>query len=169
MNPFWAELFLKHNDMDHVLRVLVRFGAALVVGGVIGYERQHQGKSAGIRTHMLVALGAAVFTIVPMEGGMGFNDLSRVIQGIAAGIGFLGAGTIIKLSDSTEIRGLNSAATIWLTAAAGMAVGAGWIWPPLLAVVLAWLVLSFVHKLEPWLGVPPQGPHDTHTKPDRPH
>src|SRR5207253_6491259 len=108
----------------------------------------------GMRTHMLVALGAAIFTLIPLEDGI--KDLTRVIQGIAAGIGFLGAGTIIKLSDSTEIRGLNSAATIWLTAAIGMAVGAGWIWPSSVAVVMTWLILEYVHKLEPWLGCPPR-------------
>jgi putative Mg2+ transporter-C (MgtC) family protein len=164
MNPLWAQLFVKLDDVDHVVRVVVRLGVAIIMGGVIGYERQHEGKSAGMRTHMLVALGAAIFTLIPQEADI--KDLTRVIQGIAAGIGFLGAGTIIKLSDSTEIRGLNSAATIWLTAAVGMAVAAGWIWPSVVAVVMAWLVLAFVHKLEPWLGVPHRHEHETHLKPE---
>src|SRR5947208_16821180 len=111
MNPLWAQLFSKHDDLDHVLRVAVRFTVAILVGGAIGYERQHEGKSAGIRTHMLVSLGAAMFTLVPLEGGMRLSDLSRVIQGIAAGSGFLGAGTIIKLSDRTEVRDRNSSVT----------------------------------------------------------
>src|SRR6266851_1835629 len=92
--------------------------------------------SAGLRTHMLVALGAALFTLIPQEAKMETADISRVIQGIAAGIGFLGAGTILKLGEEHRIQGLTSAASVWLTAAAGTAVGAGWLWPAVVGV--AW-------------------------------
>lgn len=75
------------------------------------------------------------------------ETLTRVIQGIAAGIGFLGAGTILKLSEVAEIKGLTTAANIWLTAALGTAVGVGWLWPAIVSVFLAWLVLYFLQPL----------------------
>src|SRR5947209_3946565 len=102
-------------DTEHVARVVVRLGMAMFLGGLIGYERQKEGKAVGVRTQMLVAMGSAMFVLVPLEAGMKVADLSRIIQGLAAGIGFLGAGTIVKLSDSSQVKGLTSAASIWLT------------------------------------------------------
>lgn len=142
-DPFWG-----WQDGEHVMRVLARLLVAMILGGIVGLEREYDHKSAGIRTHMLVALGSALFTLVPHEAGMTIADLSRVIQGIAAGIGFIGAGTILKLTSEHEVKGLTTAASIWLTAAAGMAVGAGGIWPATLAVALAWFVLKIVLRLE---------------------
>ena len=105
---------------------LTRLVIAAVFGGILGLERELSGHWAGMRTHMMVALGSAVFVlagqaIVP-------HDLAantRVIQGIASGIGFLGAGTILKLSDRQEIKGLTTASSIWLTAALGATAGLG--------------------------------------------
>src|SRR5579885_451677 len=151
MEWLWQELFHGLPDPRHLVRVGVRVVVAVVLGGVVGYERQAEGKKAGIRTHMLVALGAALFTLVPAEVGMTAADLSRVVQGVAAGVGFLGAGTILKLTTEHEIRGLTTAATIWVTAAVGMAAGAGWVWPATLAVALAWVIL----RLLPHEGLPP--------------
>jgi putative Mg2+ transporter-C (MgtC) family protein len=91
---------------------------------------------------MLVAIGAALFIVVPAEIGLTEGDLGRVIQGIATGVGFLGAGTILKRTDQQEITGLTTAATIWLTAAIGLAVGAGQIWIAAMCGVCAWIVLS---------------------------
>jgi putative Mg2+ transporter-C (MgtC) family protein len=138
-------------DSDHLARVLIRLGSAAVLGGFIGVERQLEHKLTGIRTHMLVALGAALFTLVPLEAGLKVADLSRVIQGLAAGIGFLGAGTIIQLDREQRVKGLTSAASIWLTAAIGMAVGAGLIVPAALSVVLALAILWLLHIVEKWL------------------
>src|SRR5262249_58513138 len=111
-------------ETRYLVRVLVRLAAAAVLGGLIGVERQLDGKRDGMRTHMLVSLGAALFTLVGIESLVGGDskaaDISRIVQGVAAGVGFLGAGTIIKLSDQHEVRGLTSAASIWLTAAVGM-------------------------------------------------
>lgn len=135
-------------DKAHLARVIVRLSMALCLGGLIGFERQKEGKAAGMRTHMLVSLGAALFVLVPLEAGMKVADLSRVIQGLAAGIGFLGAGTIVKLSDSAEVKGLTSAASIWVTAAVGMAAGSGWFWPAVISVMLGWIVLSVLHHVE---------------------
>jgi putative Mg2+ transporter-C (MgtC) family protein len=133
-----------------LLRVLVRLVVASLLGGLLGFERQHEGKAAGIRTHMLVAVGSALFTLVPLEAGMDLNNLSRVIQGIAAGIGFLGAGTILKLSELHEIKGLTTAACIWMTAAVGVAVGAGRIGLALVGVGLALFILYILHRVEMW-------------------
>src|SRR5262245_4226091 len=158
------ELFMGLGDFAHVGRVFLRLLIASVLGGLIGTERYREHKAAGMRTHMLVALGAAMFTLVPLEAKMTPSDMSRVIQGIATGIGFLGAGTILKLSDEHRIIGLTTAASIWLTAAAGMAVGAGWIWPAIFGVLLAWLILAFLQRLEHWLG-PPEPPRSGEEQP----
>jgi putative Mg2+ transporter-C (MgtC) family protein len=150
MGQFWEEFFKTPEGPIgiHIGRIFARLTAAAVLGGAVGFERRREGKSAGLRTHMLVALGAAVFTLIPEEGKMTNADLSRVIQGVAAGIGFLGAGTILKLEEQHRIEGLTSAASVWLTAAVGTAVGAGWIWPALLAVVWGLIVLYVIHRLE---------------------
>lgn len=144
MDHMTTDLFIGFQDAGHLLRVPVRLVVALVLGGVLGWERQIEHKTAGVRTHMLVSLGAALFTLVPLEGGLKVADLSRVIQGLATGVGFLGAGTILK-SEHYEIRGLNTAANIWLAAATGMAVGAGWLYPALVGVSLAWIGLYLFH------------------------
>ena len=104
----------------------------------------------GIR--LLVALGAALFTIIPLEDGAGGPGLAEIGKGISAGIGFLGAGTILKLTDQQEVKGLTTAAGIWLTAAAGFAAGAGWIWPAVTAIALGLIALIFFRRIEIWMG-----------------
>jgi putative Mg2+ transporter-C (MgtC) family protein len=148
MGSFWQDVFTDTGNSAQIVRVLVRLTIAMILGGLLGFERQFEHKFAGIRTHMLVALGAALFTLVPVETRMNTADVSRVIQGIAAGIGFLGAGTILKLSDAHEIRGLTSAASIWLTAATGVAIGAGLLWAAIVSVVFGWLILFVLGRLE---------------------
>jgi putative Mg2+ transporter-C (MgtC) family protein len=140
-------------DLDALGQVALRLIAAAVLGGLIGLEREQAGKAAGIRTHMMVALGAALFVLVPIAAGLEPGDLSRVIQGIAAGMGFLGGGTILKRAD--DIEGLTSAATIWFTGAIGIAVGAGDIWLAVLGVACAWVVLKIALRLHRWAH-PPQ-------------
>jgi putative Mg2+ transporter-C (MgtC) family protein len=130
------------------LVVVVRIAAAGVLGAVIGGERELEGKAAGLRTHMLVALGAALFVIAPREAGLGGSDISRIVQGVAAGIGFIGAGTILKLADRGEIKGLTTAASIWMTAAIGVAAGLGPLWVPVLSAACAWLILYVLARLE---------------------
>jgi putative Mg2+ transporter-C (MgtC) family protein len=103
---------------------LARIGAAAFLGGAIGLEREWHGHFAGLRTHMMVAIGAAIFVIGGSTAhGQGVDGPSRVIQGVASGIGFLGAGTILKLGDKMQIKGLTTAASIWLAAALGIAAG----------------------------------------------
>jgi putative Mg2+ transporter-C (MgtC) family protein len=135
-------------DIGQMLRVVLRLLLAAVLGGLLGAERQRAGKAAGLRTHMLVALGAAVFVLFPTEVGMEMADLSRVIQGVATGIGFIGAGTILKRKDQEEIQGLTTAANIWLTAAVGLAVGAGQLWLPIACTLCAFVILSVVARYE---------------------
>lgn len=134
-------------DIEQFTRVLVRLLLAALLGGVLGYEREHQGKAAGIRTHMLVAMGAAMFVLVPQQAGMIVGDMSRVIQGIVTGIGFLGAGAIIKNRGEDDVRGLTTAAGVWMTAAIGIACGLGRESIAVLSTVLTLLVLAAVPRL----------------------
>lgn len=120
-----ASEFSDIHDLEDAVRVSVRLLLAALLGGVLGYEREYKGKAAGLRTHMLVSLGAAIFVLVPLEAGMSIDDASRVMQGIITGIGFLGAGTILKGNSIEDVKGLTTAAGIWLTAAIGVAAGLG--------------------------------------------
>ncbi|MBK5966277.1 methyltransferase [Thiocystis minor] len=133
-------------------RITVRLLIAALLGGLLGYEREQQGKSAGVRTHMLVAIGAALFVLIPQQAGVSEVEMSRVIQGVIAGVGFLGAGTIIKGGDDEHVRGLTTAAGIWLTAAIGLAAGLGRESSAILCTLLALLILSLAPKVERWLG-----------------
>lgn len=145
----WSTLLLEFSDIPdatEVTRVLIRLLTAVMLGGLLGYERERRGAFAGLRTHMLVALGAAVFVAVPQLAGASVEDMSRVLQGVIAGVGFLGAGAIIKLSEGREIRGLTTAASIWLTAAIGAAAGMGRITTAILSAVLAFVILSMLRR-----------------------
>jgi putative Mg2+ transporter-C (MgtC) family protein len=135
-------------DATHLLRVVVRICMASLLGGILGIERERAGKAAGLRTHMLVSLGCALFVMFPAESGIEKADLSRIIQGVATGIGFIGAGTILKRPDSGDVQGLTTAASIWLTGAVGLAVGAGQLWLPVVAVGSAWVILSVLGRVE---------------------
>ena len=104
---------------------MVRPCLAAVLEGVLGYERERKAKCAGVRTHVLVAVGAALFVIGPLQAWMPLEDLSRVLQGIIQGIGFLGAGAIIVRMAQRQIEGLTTAANIWATAAIGVLAGLG--------------------------------------------
>ncbi|WP_431266170.1 MgtC/SapB family protein [Roseateles chitinivorans] len=129
-------------DVAQITRIAVRLLLAAVLGGILGYEREHHGKAAGIRTHMLVSLGAALFVLVPQQGGMALADMSRVLQGVIAGIGFLGAGAILKLKDEEQVHGLTTAASIWMTAAIGIACGLGREATAVFSMLLALLILA---------------------------
>ncbi len=122
--------------------------AALLAGAVIGMQRERSGKAAGLRTHMLVSLGTVLFVIAGAEIGMEQDALSRVIQGLATGIGFIGAGAILKMESKREIHGLTTAAGVWMTAAIGVAIGLGHLGTAALGVLFAWVVLALVIKLE---------------------
>jgi putative Mg2+ transporter-C (MgtC) family protein len=135
-------------DLRESVRVFIRLVAALFAGAVIGMQRERSGKAAGLRTHMLVSLGTVLFVIAGAEIGMEQDALSRVIQGLATGIGFIGAGAILKMESKREIHGLTTAAGVWMTAAIGVAIGLGHLGTAALGVLFAWVVLALVIKLE---------------------
>ena len=145
------ELFSASNT-EYVTRVAIRLGAAALLGGLIGLEREVMGKAAGLRTHMTVALGCAAFMLVAIDSSTDPSNISRAIQGIAAGIGFIGAGTILKRTEEEDIKGLTTAASVWLTAAVGAAAGAGQGWLGLIGVVIAFLILSILSGVDTWLA-----------------
>jgi putative Mg2+ transporter-C (MgtC) family protein len=153
MESIWQVLVEEFSDVpsiSHVLRICLRLGLAAVLGGLLGYEREAAGKSAGIRTHMLVALGAAVFVLIPQQAGVGPNDLSRVIQGLVAGIGFIGAGTIMRGAGVDDVRGLTTAAGLWLTAAIGVAAGMGRESTAILSTLIALMIFLVIPRLFRW-------------------
>lgn len=130
-------------DPSDITRVCVRLLVAVVLGAALGYERESAGAAAGLRTHMLVSLGSALFILVPLQAGMSLEDISRVLQGVTAGIGFLGAGAIIKLRNE-DIKGLTTAAGIWLTAAVGVAAGMGLEATAVLSAMFGLVILSLL-------------------------
>ena len=135
--------------MDELWGHVLVLGSAALLGGLLGLERQLRGEWAGLRTHMMVALGAAMF----MQAGQITDNvtpaaLSRIIQGIAAGIGFIGAGTILKLTDRFEIHGLTTASSIWLAAAIGTACGVRQFGISCVAVVMAIGILYGLRQVE---------------------
>jgi putative Mg2+ transporter-C (MgtC) family protein len=140
-------------ETAHLARAAVRLLVAALLGGSLGYQREHTGKAAGIRTHVLVAVGAALLVTVGQQAGLSSADVSRIIQGVVTGIGFLGAGTIVKHEDPNHVGGLTTAAGIWLTAAVGLAAGLGREWLAITATFLALVVLILLPH------VPRPGPH----------
>jgi putative Mg2+ transporter-C (MgtC) family protein len=152
MNILWEELAAGFSGAEAMVRITLRLIVAMLFGAVIGIQRERAGKPAGLRTHMLVASGAAVFVMAGGEFGMNPDSVSRVIQGLVTGIGFLGAGAILKLEDKQQVEGLTTAAGIWMTAALGVAVGLGRFGLALVATFLAWMTLSLVQQLEHMLN-----------------
>jgi putative Mg2+ transporter-C (MgtC) family protein len=121
--------------------LFLRIALAVALGTVVGYEREHEGKPAGMRTHGMVALGAALFTVASISGFAGTADPARIAAQIVTGVGFLGAGAI--LHEQGSIRGLTTAASLWVTAAIGTAVGAGMYAISIETSVLVFLLLRF--------------------------
>jgi putative Mg2+ transporter-C (MgtC) family protein len=155
MNDWWREVwttaqaeFSDLNDASNLTQLVMRLGLALVLGGVLGFEREMARRDAGLRTHMLVAVGSALFVLVPIQAGFSQADMSRVLQGLVAGVGFLGAGAIIKLSEEREVRGLTTAASLWVSAGVGMAAGMGREATAIMSVVVALLILSGARLLK---------------------
>jgi len=148
MDPLWHELTNGFPDRNRLIIVLLRVFAAVLLGAVVGIERERSGKPAGLRTHMLVSLGTAVVVIACQDSGMSLDGLSRVIQGMVTGIGFIGAGTILKLNEQREIQGLTTAAGLWMTAAIGVAAGLGILGVALIGTLVTVLVLVLEHFID---------------------
>ncbi|MCD2514528.1 MgtC/SapB family protein [Comamonas endophytica] len=148
-----ASEFADAGDVEQTTRVVLRLVLAALLGGMLGWQREVNGKAAGIRTHMLVSMGAALIVMVGQQAGGNAADLSRVLQGLIAGVGFLGAGTILKTENRGEegdqVKGLTTAAGIWLTAAIGACAGVGKEVTAILSAVLALGVLSLVPLITP--------------------
>jgi putative Mg2+ transporter-C (MgtC) family protein len=148
MDILWEELVFGLPDTRALVRIIIRLLASTLLSAVIGYQRESVGKPAGLRTHILVSLGTTAFVLACAEAGMSLDGLSRVIQGIVTGIGFVGAGSILKLSEERDIQGLTTAAGIWMTAAVGVAVGLGMLGVALLSTILALITLALLGSWE---------------------
>lgn len=127
------------------LETIARLTVATLIGAVLGADREVRNKPAGLRTHALVSLGSALVVVTTLGLSAGYNadPVSRAIQGIIAGVGFLGAGAILKGRERDEVSGLTTAASIWLVASLGIACGAGYWLAALVALLLALVVLVF--------------------------
>ena len=147
-------MFIHSNDWASLI---FRLTLALLVGCLLGFNRQQGGRPAGIRTFMLVSMGAAMFVMIPLqaEGDSPYaatNALSRTIQGVATGVGFIGAGMILQQSHQElgklEVKGLTTAATIWVAAGLGAAIGCGLWQMSLIGAIWTLVTLSGVKKLQ---------------------
>lgn len=143
-------------DIDTVLRLLL----AVVLGGIIGYERQARHKSAGLRTHILVSVGSCLIMILSINiyytvQGHTNADPTRLAAQVVSGIGFLGAGTIMK--EGLTIRGLTTAASLWVVSGVGLAAGSGYYLSACMTTILSFFTLTMMSKLErvpyPLLGI----------------
>ncbi|HAX79552.1 MAG TPA: hypothetical protein DCY88_27910 [Cyanobacteria bacterium UBA11372] len=148
-----SAMFLTSNDWLHIA---FRLTLALLVGCLIGLNRERKGRPAGMRTFMLVSMGAALFVMIPLqiEGDSPYaatNALSRTIQGVTTGVGFLGAGLILQQSpeesETPKVRGLTTAASIWIAAALGAAIGCGLWQMGVLGALLTLITLSGVKRI----------------------
>jgi len=148
MDLLWQELTTGLPDRSRLAITVIRILAAVLLGAIVGIERERAGKPAGLRTHMIVSLGTAVVVLACSEVNMGLDGLSRVIQGIVTGIGFVGAGSILKLSKEREIQGLTTAAGLWMTAAIGIAAGLGALGLAVIGTIVTLLVLALEHVID---------------------
>ena len=136
---------------DHIITFTIRLIVAMILGGIVGLEREYHAKDAGFRTHFLVAIGSALFTLISMYGfADGVKDTSRVAAQVVSGIGFLGAGIIVF--QRNVIRGLTTAAGLWVTAAIGMACGVGQCYMAVLVTLLILIGLEVLNRFIPHIG-----------------
>lgn len=148
MDVFWEELSYGIPDQRQFIHVVIRLLAATLLGALIGIQRERARKPAGFRTHILVTLGTTIFVVACSNFGMTSDGLSRVIQGIITGIGFIGAGSILKINEERNIKGLTSAAGIWMAAAIGVTVGLGALGLALMGTVLTLVILTLLGSIE---------------------
>ncbi len=124
--------------------ILKRLLVSAIIAAMIGWEREKERKPAGLRTHMLVCMGATLITLVSIDS-IGGSDPARLAAGIVTGIGFLGAGTIFR--DKDHVRGLTTAASVWVVSGIGIAVGTGYYFAAIIAAVIIFLTLQ-IRKIE---------------------
>jgi len=152
MELIWQELSAGITDGRELTIVIIRLVAAAILGMAVGIERQRAGKAAGIRTHMLVTVGTAAFVLACLHHNMTSDGLSRVIQGIVTGIGFIGAGTIIKLDSAMDVKGLTTSAGIWISAAIGVTIGMGLVGLAMMVTVLTLVILTVTVAVDNWVN-----------------
>lgn len=131
--------------------ISLRLAIALVVGTIIGLEREIKSKPAGLRTNMLVSFGSALIVLVPIQIGaaqQNLDILGRAISGVVSGVGFIGGGTILRES---KVRGLTSAAAVWVSAALGITAGCGLWVLGLVGALITWIILRLFDKWEEYL------------------
>lgn len=148
MDIFWEELTYGLPDRNQLVHLIIRLTGAILLGAVIGIQRESKNKPAGLRTHILVTLGTTVFIVACNSFGMSSDGLSRVIQGIVTGIGFIGAGSILKSNEGRSVRGLTTSASVWMAAAIGVAVGLGALGVAILTTFATLIVLMLAGKIE---------------------
>ena len=164
MSNIWPTILKEFSDVPDLAEATViclRLGMAALLGALIGLDRERRGKAAGLRTHTMVSLGAALFILVPLRSGMEIGDASRVLQGIITGMGFLGAGAIIKQSSHGGIKGLTTASSIWVAAAVGIAAGMGRESTAVLGTLAALFILVVMARFERHIE-----PDESRTPPD---
>jgi len=147
MQQLWevlGEEFAGFANFKPAVQLIYRLLMATFLGGLLGFERQYRGKQAGLRTHMLVALGTCLFIVATRA----VTDIDRIVAGVITGVGFLGAGAIYKLQERKEIEGLTTAAGIWLAAAVGTAVAVGQTPAAIVGTILGLIVLEALMRLE---------------------
>ena len=137
-------------DRRRLAVIVIRLLAATILGAIVGLQRERAGKPAGLRTHMLVCIATAMVVLAGSGVGMTTEGLSRVIQGIVTGIGFVGAGSILKLSREHEIKGLTTAAGLFMTAAIGVSSGVGAVGLAIIGTTLTVIVLALEGVEEAW-------------------
>jgi putative Mg2+ transporter-C (MgtC) family protein len=147
-SAMWQELASGFPDSQEMAHITVRLLIALVLGGLLGFQRARVGKAAGMRTHMLVTLGATIVVLLPHLIGMTSADLSRVVQGTITGIGFIGGGVILKMSEQHQILGVTTASSIWLAATLGIVTGTGRWGLAVTGAVLAFIILAIFGWIE---------------------
>jgi putative Mg2+ transporter-C (MgtC) family protein len=128
------------------LEIALRLLMAAALGAIVGFQRERMHKPAGLRTHMLICVGSALFTVVSIHGFGTSIDISRVASGVVTGIGFLGAGAIISNREGAVV-GLTTAAAIWAVAAIGMAVGSGLYIASVVVTVIVLIILYLPHHI----------------------
>ena len=127
--------------------IAARVLTAALLGGLIGWERERKGRAAGLKTHILVSIGSALFVLAPLLAEIDGGEVTREMQGIVSGSGCMGAGAIIKMEKDERVEGLTTAAGIWMTAAIGMAAGMGQEMVAVITTVVALIVVSAVPRV----------------------
>lgn len=143
--------FADLGSLPDLFRLILRLLVAVLLSGALGYQRTSVGKAAGLRTHMLVGLAAALPVAAVQIGAVDREAASRVIQGLVTGIGFIGGGAILKRARQREVHGLTTAAGLWLVTAVGITAGLGRLGLAVLGTGLAYLILTVVYRLEEYM------------------